>query len=106
MPQAKAGETSYIQHLSFRRRNCPPGLRLACKALNSRAAGPGCVFCAESTYSVFAHALEKPVESVSAKTFFRQSCNFRFLSGQVAWQFRTISRRVLADDRLLRRKRR
>src|SRR5262245_14883596 len=29
---------------------------LACKALNSRAAGPGCVFCAESIYSV----AEKP----------------------------------------------
>jgi len=28
---------------------------LACKALNSRAAGPGCVFYAEPTYSVFAH---------------------------------------------------
>src|SRR5262249_48472510 len=98
MPQAKTGETSYIQHLSFRRRNCPPGLRLACKALNSRAAGPGCVFYAELTYSVFAHTLEKPVESLSSNAFFRQSCNFRFLSGQVAWQSRTISRRVLADD--------
>jgi hypothetical protein len=59
MPHPKTVETSYIQHLSFRRPNCSPGLRLACKAFNSRAAGPGCVFCEESTYRSVSF-VEKP----------------------------------------------